>query len=388
MEYEKLLSSIYPSGKCFQALLPRGDSTKVTDLSAYRLRCLGLIQCGSFSAVYRACDEKGNDCAVKITSLINGDIPPGKVAELALREIDICTEMMRRHTPGVMPLYRYYPNRSKIQWLARNADSKSESELANHLIVEVMPLGLPYDIFMKKLANDRHFRENDVAALLLDLMTSLVNVHNRQVIHRDVKPANLMLIMQEDGSIRVMFGDFNVSKEFPEETDNDYTLVGTKDYMHHDIMTRSGAIDRRTAEKGDVYSVGVIIYQMLNGGIKPPDSRILPRPVNCPSDSIFRLLTSMLSSSIEDIPTGDEIVSRLLAITEIENERVPTLYANPKPREQKPAPTVTALEGPRSLDPIGSFERSLALADSFERSLESSFNEFDRIFTELDKLFK
>jgi len=87
---------------------------------------------------------------------------------------------------------------------------------------------------------------------------ALAYAHRDNMIHRDVKPANLMI---EERDERVVLTDFGIAKIV---TGNQYTasggMVGTPAYMSPEQgMGESGD------ERSDLYSLGVIIYQMLTG---------------------------------------------------------------------------------------------------------------------------
>src|SRR5262249_5122111 len=90
-----------------------------------------------------------------------------------------------------------------------------------------------------------------------ELLGALHVAHEAGVIHRDVKPANVML----DAQRRVKLADFGVAR-IQDGTDRSRagTLVGTPAFMSPEQVT-GGRIDRRT----DVFSAGIVLYQLLTG---------------------------------------------------------------------------------------------------------------------------
>ena len=102
----------------------------------------------------------------------------------------------------------------------------------------------------------------EAAGLAVQLCRALAGAHAHRVVHRDVKPANILL--GEDG--RVKIGDFGVARLAEGSTDGAAaTVVGTPRYMAPE-QGRGLA----TSPATDIYSVGVVLYEMLAGA--PPFS--------------------------------------------------------------------------------------------------------------------
>src|SRR5262245_27144281 len=105
------------------------------------------------------------------------------------------------------------------------------------------------------------------ASRLLDQICAAVEyAHSKNVIHRDLKPGNIMLVSNEhegehgdpDGeAIRIL--DFGIAKVLDATLGINTQVAGTYYYTSPEQLTRGAAIDRRA----DIYSLGVVLYQML-----------------------------------------------------------------------------------------------------------------------------
>lgn len=145
-----------------------------------------------------------------------------------------------------------------------------------------LPSGVAYlvmeflkgDTLGQKLkANGGKLGVPEVVRISRQIAAALAAAHEKGVIHRDLKPDNIMLISDPDpeapGRIRVKLLDFGIAKVAAElnqgaaQTAAD-VVMGTPKYMAPEQCRGAGNVD----DKADVYSLGVIMYEMLVG--KPP----------------------------------------------------------------------------------------------------------------------
>lgn len=97
----------------------------------------------------------------------------------------------------------------------------------------------------------------DVVHFTMQILKALQHAHDRGIVHRDIKPQNVMLL--SDGTIKVM--DFGIAR-FNRETDKTMSekAIGSVHYISPE-QARGDATD----ERSDIYSVGIMIYEMLTG---------------------------------------------------------------------------------------------------------------------------
>ncbi len=102
----------------------------------------------------------------------------------------------------------------------------------------------------------------EVRRILREVAEALAYAHNRNVIHRDIKPDNI-IIDEETG--RAMVTDFGIARALTDTGDSRLTAtgmaIGTPAYMSPEQSAGDKAIDGRS----DLYSLGVVGYQMLCG---------------------------------------------------------------------------------------------------------------------------
>jgi len=125
--------------------------------------------------------------------------------------------------------------------------------------------------------------------LFIPVCRAVQHAHNKGVIHRDIKPTNLLVTLHDGAAVPKVI-DFGVAKATADQKLTDQTLftqlaqmVGTPLYMSPEQAELSGLdVDTRS----DVYSLGVVLYQLLTGST--PVDRARLREV--PQDELRRII--------------------------------------------------------------------------------------------------
>ncbi|WP_224769417.1 Stk1 family PASTA domain-containing Ser/Thr kinase [Nocardioides ochotonae] len=96
-------------------------------------------------------------------------------------------------------------------------------------------------------------------ALLEPILAALAAAHRAGLVHRDVKPENVLI--SEDGRIKV--ADFGLAKAVSADTQHTATggvLIGTLSYLAPELV-----VEGRADERADVYAAGVVLFELLTG---------------------------------------------------------------------------------------------------------------------------
>jgi serine/threonine protein kinase, bacterial len=145
----------------------------------------------------------------------------------------------------------------------------------------------------------------DACAIVTAVAGALDYAHQRGLLHRDVKPANILLTDPEDGPRRILLADFGIARyhdDISGLTDTNFT-VGTVTYTAPEQLM-GGDIDARA----DQYALAATVFHLLTGG--PPYQHSNPVAI------ISRHLTAPLPKLSErrpDLTNLDEVLSRALA---------------------------------------------------------------------------
>jgi len=176
----------------------------------------------------------------------------------------------------------------------------------------------------KKMYEDGQLPVDDTRRMLREVSDALAYAHARGVIHRDIKPDNILL---DKESGRAMVTDFGIARAIQEGSDSRLTAtgvaIGTPAFMSPEQAAGDREIDGRT----DLYALGVVGYQMLAGRLPfqaaTTASMLMkqiterPTPVNhlrsdCPHD-LAATIMSLLEKEPENRLPSAMALSRALA---------------------------------------------------------------------------
>ena len=188
---------------------------------------------GGAARVFLARDPEGQRVALKI---LHPELLASTTAERFLREMRLAKQLDH---PNIAKLLET----GERDWLAYYAMEFIEGASLKEVLQRVQRLTLP-----------------DSKRLGADLLAGLAHAHERGIVHRDVKPANIIVT-----SDRAVLVDFGIARAMAVTTSEHLTrsgmTVGTSHYMAPEQILGAREIDQRV----DVYAVGCVLFECAAG---------------------------------------------------------------------------------------------------------------------------
>lgn len=169
------------------------------------------------------------------------------------------------------------------------------------------------------------FDWREVLAIARDVSQGLKHAHDRGVIHRDLKPGNLLMAKRPDqqpdepkrklpGIVKIT--DFGIAKSFGSSQNTGTNVLGTMDFM-----SPEQAKGEPTTVRSDLYSLGTVMFTLLAG--KPPfASKSVEEGIN----NLIRAEVPSVSKVVPGVPREiDDLIGSLMAKNP--DERMPTTLA-------------------------------------------------------------
>jgi eukaryotic-like serine/threonine-protein kinase len=182
----------------------------------------------------------------------------------------------------------------------------------------------------------RAWDTKDIIRIATQCAEALDAAHRHHILHGDIKPENIMLT--PEGNVKIL--DFGLAKNLPiagaiNDTETlegvDSAFEGTPSYMAPEIL-RALAAD----ERADIFSLGVVLYEMLNGSnpfkadtLAETIDRILhfrPEPLPTPGSQTLQQLQAFVQRMLakdrsQRYANASELLRDLRSITEVESQR-------------------------------------------------------------------
>jgi serine/threonine protein kinase len=281
------------------------QSGEITQIGKYEI--IDVLGRGGMGVVYRGIDKQiGREVAIKtLTQGFMGD------ANMLARFYEEGRRTGRLNHPNIVTVY-----------------DLGDDNGTPYIVMECVE-GDPLDKLMR---SGSQLSMADRLCILEEVCSALGYAHRNNVIHRDVKPANIFV--QPDGSAKLL--DFGIARLEKREQDMSLTrtghLIGTVPYMAPERL-RNETVDGRS----DIFAAGVVLFQLVTGQLPfsgadnvlmqkimtEPHPRLSSIRQDLPA-SLEPIIDRALAKNLDDrYPTAEEMAADLTAvIAELRQEQV------------------------------------------------------------------
>jgi serine/threonine-protein kinase len=314
---------------------------------------------GAMGIVYEGFDPV-IERTVAIKTILPSQLDGAQYAEVMARFKREAQAAGRLSHPGIVAIYDYGEevpeelNEEEATMMAPKAAPQKTAERVAYIAMEFIKGRELKDFF----SGNERFKPDDALRIMGEILDALDHAHSQGVTHRDIKPANIIVL--ENGRIKI--ADFGIARVEKSELTQTGMVLGTPSYMSPEQFM-GHPVDGRS----DIFSCGVILYQMLTGE-KPftgestttimykvlREEPVPPSQINlslAPSlDAVVR--KALAKNTNERFQTGREFAEALRAAITAPGAAAPTASSTipaadrseavpaPTPREQAhPAPT-------------------------------------------------
>uniref|UniRef100_A0A8B9LCQ5 Protein kinase domain-containing protein n=1 Tax=Astyanax mexicanus TaxID=7994 RepID=A0A8B9LCQ5_ASTMX len=204
-----------------------------------------LLGQGATANVYRGRHKKTGDLyAVKVFNNLSFLRP----LDVQMREFEVLKKLNHKNI---------------VKLFAVEEESNSRHKV---LVMEYCPYGSLYTV-LEEPSNAYGLPEDEFLIVLQDVVAGMNHLREYGIVHRDIKPGNIMRVIGEDGRSVYKLTDFGAAREL-EDDEQFVSLYGTEEYLHPDMYER--AVLRKDHQKKygatvDLWSIGVTFYHAATG---------------------------------------------------------------------------------------------------------------------------
>ncbi len=286
-----------------------------------RFQVLQFLACGGMGEVYEAEDlELQMRVALKVVRPEIADYP-GAMSRFK-REVHLARQVTHPHVCRIFDLFRH------------------RSPEGGDVIFLSMEL-LRGQTLADRLKQSGRLSSNEAVTIIHQLASALDAAHSAGILHRDLKPGNIMLEPGRAGDVRAVITDFGMAWSLDAASDPPLTRTGQFAFGTPDYMSPEQIEGKDLTPASDIYSLGLVIYQMITGArafggetpllsvlrrlteSPPPPSRVLPQ--------LDRNWDSIVSRCLEQDPTHRFASASSLAAA-LDKNIAPLLRDRPRAR--------------------------------------------------------
>ncbi len=255
------------------------------ELIADRYQVVRFVACGGMGEVYEAVDTTRNEVVALKTLVLTALDDTRAIARLR-REVKLARSVEHPNVCRILEFGEHRP--------------PTTGEAIPFLTMDF----LRGETLADRIARERRLPETEVARLLEQILAGVAAVHAAGIVHRDIKPQNILILQGPPERAVVM--DFGLARalRLTRSAITGSLVVGTADYMAPEQIQGHPANPRF-----DVYALGVVIFEMLTGR-KP----FIGDTIQVGRARLAGTLPPRPSEVLPELgPKWDELVSRCLA---------------------------------------------------------------------------
>ncbi|XP_069830771.1 serine/threonine-protein kinase TBK1 [Dendropsophus ebraccatus] len=236
---------------------------------------------GATANVFRGRNKKTGDLyAVKVFNNLSFLRP----ADVQTREFEVLKKLNHKNIVKLFAIEEEMSSRHKV------------------LVMEFCPCASLYSV-LEEPSNAYGLPESEFLIVSQDVVAGMNHLRENGIIHRDIKPGNIMRVIGEDGQSVYKLTDFGAAREL-EDDEQFVSLYGTEEYLHPDMYER--AVLRKEHQKKygatvDLWSIGVTFYHAATGS--------LPfRPFEGPrrnKEVMYKIITGKPSGAISGVQRAE-----------------------------------------------------------------------------------
>jgi hypothetical protein len=168
------------------------------------------------------------------------------------------------------------------------------------------------------LNSDQPLEPAQALRIFRQTAAALIYAHSQGVIHRDISPGNILLSDQGRQAVLI---DFGIARSGESDLTISGALLGTRGYFAPEALLSADALD----ERSDIFSLGVVLYQMLSARLPWPDAA-LGRRTDYGLETLYPPPPSLRELGLTALPVDfDRVLRTMLAVDP--DQRYATLQA-------------------------------------------------------------
>ena len=277
-----------------------------TNLLNSKYKIIDLIGEGGFGKTYKVFNKENNEIyVIKQISLKDKDL------EKILKEAEILSSI---HNDNIVKYFESFIDDKYFYIVMEYCQGLDLKKYINKY---------------KKEKNNKRINPNVIYKYIIDICKGLNEIHANNVIHRDIKPDNLLIT--EDNKIKIC--DFGISAILDKHNNYAITTIGTYNYCAPEIFE-----EKPYNNKIDIWSLGCVIYELCTGNLCFEGQlgiKLINKIMNCDYIPLNQELSNyyqlndlielLLNKDYKKRPSADDIIDYIQTMFNIQNEEINNL---------------------------------------------------------------